>query len=202
MNQNVAMIFKAFCSLCLVNLDNPRMYQFTQSNSHFKIKDARIPFLSGDIEDIPIISATHPRNLDSEGNRLSKFANMCRSIYTMFGLHLSEFQLLSEYGLIDNSSHIEYNHFWYNNELWDFLQPDVNFPQSSEDFHSITITGYALTSVGKELFHITKLHAYPRYWELLTDYLQKFYNITLYKTPKPQKKSSPDGSTDQNTSNT
>ena len=94
MDQNVAMIFKAFCSLCLVNLDNPRMYQFTQSNSHFKIKDARIPFLSGDIEDIPIISATHPRNLDSEGNRLSKFANMCRSIYTMFGLHLSEFRAL------------------------------------------------------------------------------------------------------------
>ena len=52
---------------------------------------------------------------------------MSKSIYNIFGLHFSEFQLLSEYGLIDNSSHIEYNHFWYNNELWGFLQPDVNF---------------------------------------------------------------------------
>ena len=202
MDQNVAMIFKAFCSLCLVNLDNPRMYHLTQSKSHFKIMDARIPFLSGGIEDIPIVSETHPRNLDSEGNRLSKFTNMSKSIYNIFGLHLSEFQLLSEYGLIDNSSHIEYNHFWYNNELWGFLQPDVNFSQSSEDYQNITISGYALTSVGKELFHITKRHAHPQYWKLLTDYLQKLYNITLYKMPKPQKKSSPDGSADQNTSNT
>ena len=195
MDQNVAMIFKAFCSLCLVNLDNPRMYHFTQSKSNFKIKDARIPFLSGSIEDISFI-----RTIDHIGdNDVSRFVNMSKSIYNSFGLRLSEFQLLSEYGLIDNSSHIEYNHFWYNNELWDFLQPDVNFSQSSEDYQNITISGYALTSVGKELFHITKRHAHPQYWKLLTDYLQKFYNITLYKTPKPQKKSSPDGSADQNT---
>ena len=177
MDQNVAMIFKAFCSLCLVNLDNPRMYHFTQSKSNFKIKDARIPFLSGSIEDISFI-----RTIDHIGdNDVSRFVNMSKSIYNSFGLRLSEFQLLSEYGLIDNSSHIEYNHFWYNNELWDFLQPDVNFSQSSEDYQNITISGYALTYVGKELFHITKRHAHPQYWKLLTDYLQNLYNITLYK---------------------
>ena len=177
MDQNVAMIFKAFCSLCLVNLDDPKMYHLTQSKSHFKIKDARIPFLSGSIEDISFI-----RTIDHIGdNDVSRFVNMSKSIYNSFGLRLSEFQLLSEYGLIDNSSHIEYNHFWYNNELWDFLQPDVNFSQSSEDYQNITISGYALTYVGKELFHITKRHAHPQYWKLLTDYLQNLYNITLYK---------------------
>ena len=115
----------------------------------------------------------------------------------MFGLRFSEFQLLSEYGLIDNSSHTEYNHFWYNNELWGFLQQDVTAPHLSENYQKLLIRGYALTSVGKELFHITKRHAHPQYWKLLTDYLQKLYNITLYKMPKPQKKSSPDGSADQ-----
>ena len=172
MDQNVAMIFKAFCSLCLVNLDDPKMYHLTQSKSHFKIKDARIPFLSGSIEDISFI-----RTIDHIGdNDVSRFVNMSKSIYNSFGLRLSEFQLLSEYGLIDNSSHIEYNH--YNNELWDFLQPDVNFSQSSEDYQNITISGYALTYVGKELFHITKRHAHPNIG-LLTDYLQNLYHNTV-----------------------
>ena len=81
MDQNVAMIFKAFCSLCLVNLDNPRMYHFSQSKSHFKIKDARIPFLSGGINDISIIS---------EERSLSKFADVSKLIFIK-NLQLSMF---------------------------------------------------------------------------------------------------------------
>ena len=127
MDQNVATIFNAFCSLCLVYLEDPKMYQFTQSNSHFKIMDARIPILSGGINDISTIR-TELRSEDDDTYKLRKFANMSKSIYTTFGLRFSEFQLLSEYGLIETSSHIEYNHFWYNNELWSFLQSDVNFP--------------------------------------------------------------------------
>ena len=182
MDQNVAMIFKAFCSLCLVNLDNPRMYHFSQSKSHFKIKDARIPFLSGGINDISIIS---------EERSLSKFADVSKTIYTMFGLHFSEFQLLTEYGLIEESSHhIEYHHFWYNNELWGFLSPDAYMSSASEDQKFVKLTRYALTNVGAELFHIVEFNTPTGYWERISKFIQDFYNVKLYKYPKHQKKSS------------
>ena len=176
MDQNVAMIFKAFCSLCLVNLDNPRMYHFSQSKSHFKIKDARIPFLSGGINDISIIS---------EERSLSKFADVSKTIYTMFGLHFSEFQLLTEYGLIEESSHhIEYHHFWYNNELWGFLSPDAYMSSASEDQKFVKLTGYALTNVGAELFHIVEFNTPTGYWERISKFIQDYYNVNLYKFPK------------------
>ena len=182
MDQNVATIFNAFCSLCLVNLDDPKMYHLTQSKSHFKIKDARIPFLTDSMNNISII-------LDKKGKSISKLANMSQSIYNSFGLTYSTLKLLSEYGLIEasleTSSYIEYTHFWYNNELWGFLKSEAHFPQSSEDLQNIPISGFRLTSVGRELFYITEFHTQPRYWELLTDYLQELYSIKLYKYPKP-----------------
>ena len=77
MNQEVAQLFQRFCSLCLVNLDDPKMYHLTQSQSHFKIKDARIPFLTDSMNDISII-------LDKKGKSISKLANMSQSIYNSY----------------------------------------------------------------------------------------------------------------------
>ena len=158
MDQNVAMIFKAFCSLCLVNLDDPKMYQFTQSNSHFKIKDARIPIIN-----------------DVEESKL---------IYLMYGLRFEQFKLLMEYDLIVDQTSIDYYTFWYNNELWGFLSPDAYMPSASEDQKFVKLTGYALTNVGIELFHIVEFNTPTGYWERISKFIQDFYNVNLYKFPK------------------
>ncbi len=91
--------------------------------------------------------------------------------------------LLKEYVLIDDSSLIDYNHFWYNNELWSFIGPSIG-SQKSGDLQDIKIGGYALTSVGKELFQITKSEPPPDYFEKITDYLQDLYSIKLYNMSK------------------
>ena len=65
---------------------------------------------------------------------------------------------------------------------------------------AINIAGYALTSVGKELYRITKLDTPPQYFEKITEFLQDFYSETLYKFPK-HTETSPEESTDQNTIN-
>ena len=160
MDQNVAMIFKAFCSLCLVNLDNPRMYHLTQSKSHFKIKDARIPIIN-----------------DVEESKL---------IYLMYGLRFEHFKLLMEYNLIVDHTDIDYYTFWYNNELWGFLSPDAYMPSASEDQKFVKLTGYALTNVGAELFHIVEFDTPTGYWERISKFIQDFYNVKLYKYPKHQ----------------
>ena len=182
MDQNVATLFNAFCSLCLVHLDDPRMYHLSQSQSHFKIKDARIPILNGGINDAGTVKPINP-------SILNKFTDRSEAIYKEYGFNFPEFQLLKEYSLIDDSSLIRYNHFWYNNELRTFTLLTTDIPKSQEDLQKIRISGYALTSVGKELFHITKLDTPPQYIEKITEFLQDYYSIKLYKYPKPQKKS-------------
>ena len=77
MDQKVAQLFKTFCSLSLVYLDNPKTYHLTQSKSHFKIKDARIPFFTDGITDAAMISG-------NKGKPTSKLADMSKSIYNSY----------------------------------------------------------------------------------------------------------------------
>ena len=108
----------------------------------------------------------------------------------MYGLYFETFQLLMEYNLIVDETLMDYNPFWYNNELWGVLQSDANFPRSSEDFQTITLSGYALTSVGKELYYIVEPNTPSGYWERISKFIQDYYNVNLYKYPKPRQKAS------------
>lgn len=173
MDQHVAMVFKAFCSICLVNLDNPKMYLFTQSKSHFKIKDARIPIIRNNLHD-----GTTEILKDSE------------LIYTMFGLKFDHFKLLMEHNLIGDYTDIDCYTFWYNNDIWGFLSPHANMSGPSEDQKHVKLTGYALTNVGIELFHIVEPNIPTGYWERISEFIQKHYNVNLYKFPKHPKKPS------------
>ena len=113
MDQNVAMIFKAFCSLCFVKLDDPN--QYLTSKSYFNIQDVRMPILNGGVTDDSTGTPMNP-------SLLVKFTDRSEAIYKEYGFDFSEFQLLKEYSLIDDSSLIRYDHFWYNNECWGFCQ--------------------------------------------------------------------------------
>ncbi len=197
MNQEVAQLFNKFCSLCLVYLNNPSRYHRTQSKSHFKIIDARIPLLLSDTNELSSIR-TVPINTETNTYTLSNFATVFESIYNKFGLRFNELQLLLEYSLIESSSSSKYNCFYYNNELWGYTKQDSAFKQPQDYSENITISGYALTSVGKELFNITERHTLPNYWALLSDCLENYYKIKLFKYPKSQKASPTDASADPN----
>ena len=93
--------------------------------------------------------------------------------------------MLSEYGLIQAEIIIDYSHFWYNNKLYLPVEPSANHPFKTEDYQKITISGYCLSSVGKELFYITKRDNPPEYLEHLIDFLQEYYNVKIYRFPKP-----------------
>ncbi|GEM_PF-1397404 len=197
MEQKVAQPFKTFCSLCLVNLDDPKKYTLTQSKSDFEIIDARIPYLTGSINDIGI--------LYSKVDSLKRLADMSQSIYKSYGLTYSALKLLIEYDLIeatlDTNYYENYGAFWCDNEIWGILKPESNSLQSLEDLQNIPISGYGLTSIGRELFYITKLDTPPQYFEELMEFLHELFSIKFYKYPKPQKKSTPDGSTDPTPTN-
>ena len=180
MDQKVATLFNNFCALCLVNLDDPN--EFLNFQSYFEIKDIRIPILTGGLNDAGTRKPINP-------SILNKFTDRSEAIYKEYGFNFPEFQLLKECGIIEDSSLMVYNHFWYNNEFWSFILPSTNVLKSQEDIQEIRISGYALTSVGKELFHITKLDPPPQYFEKIIEFLQDYYSIKLYKYPKPQKKS-------------
>lgn len=192
MDQKVALYFKAFCSLCLVDLDNPKMYLLTQSKSHFKIKDARIPIIKDPSYDVPPIGPPYSDDI------LINIKNS-KLIYQMYGLRDDQFKLLMEHNLIVDHTNIDYYTFWYNNDIWGFLSPHANMPGPSEDQKYVKLTGYALTNVGIELFHIVEPNTPPGYWERISVFIQDFYYVNLYKYPKPPKKSVPEASTDQNT---
>ena len=85
---------------------------------------------------------------------------------------------------IEGSSLMEYNLFWYNNELWGILEPSSYFPSTLADYKEITITGYALTSVGRELFHITKRSSPLGYFEKITEFLKIYYDANIVKLSK------------------
>lgn len=176
MDQRVAMYFNAFCSLCIVNLDNSRL--FMASLPIFKIRDARVPIIKGDFKEAYItnqfISDEELRVLAQESEFTSK----------TYGFGFKEFQLLSEYGLIESTTTMEYDLFWYNDELWGILKPSSYPPLTSEDYKEITISGYALTSVGRELFHITKRGSPPGYFEKITQFLKNYYDVNIVKLPK------------------
>lgn len=186
MDQHVAMLFKTFCSLCLVNLDNSRLYHTTQYKSHFKIKDARAPLIRGGTPGVDTV-------IENSSN-LKNLALKYKTLYGAYCFDYSCFQLLIEYGLIVDGTPIEYNHFWYDNELWGFLLTNSNRPNSSDDFQSVYISGYALTSVGIELYHILDFDTPPGHWGKLSNILHEHHNVNLYKIPKPRKKSSPNKS--------
>ena len=90
MNQNSLMLFNAFCSLCLVNLDNPRLLM--ASRPIFKIKDARVPIIKGDFKE------AYVTNLPISDEELRVLAQKSESIYKGYGFGLKDFQLLSEHG--------------------------------------------------------------------------------------------------------
>lgn len=191
MDQTVAMCFKAFCSLCLVYLADPNLYHLTQSKSHFKIKDARIPIIKNPLYDGPAAGLRYKDDL-------SKAIKDSELIYTMFGLRIEEFTLLIEHNLILDNTKFTQDNFWYNDEFWQLTSPGVYMPPSSEDRKSVVLPGYALTHVGKELYRIVDFKSPPEYWERISVFLKNYYDINLYKIPKPRKKPAPDRSADQN----
>lgn len=177
-DQNVALYFKAFCSLCLVYLDDPNLYYKTQSNSYFKIKDARIPIIKNSLYDGPAVGLRYKDDL-------SKAIKDSELIYTIFGFKIEDFTLLIEHNLILDNTKFTLDNFWFNGEFWQLTSPDAYMPPSSEDRKSVTLPGYALSHVGKELYHIVDFKTPPTYWERISNYLKGFYDINLYKIPKP-----------------
>ena len=173
MDQKVATLFNTFCSLCLVGLKDPNA--FLKSLSDFEISDARVPI----IRDTPTDVAATPAY---PARRPSESAQISAAIYQRYGFGIDEFQLLSEYGLVLDSTLIEYSHFWYNNEMWGILKQG----STETDSQKIRISGYCLSSVGKELFHITKRGNPPEYLESLIDFLKEYYDVKMYRFPKPQ----------------
>ena len=175
MDQKVAELFNTFCSLCLVRLVDPDA--FLSSNS-FKIDDVRLPILRDNIIDAETIKP--PDQL-----KISEFTNLYKSLYDKYGLNFSSFQLLLDHRLIMDGTYIKYNHFWYNNELWGFspnsLQTTLLIPENP----NITISGLALTSVGKELFHIIKGQTSSEYWKMIFNMIQDYYNVELINLSKP-----------------
>ena len=181
MDQEVVQLFNKFCSLCIVYLEDPN--EFLQSDSYFNIKDVRIPFLTGDISDAGTIEHIHPSIID-------KFNDRSDSIYKEYGFGFKEIQLLKDLRLIESSSLMYYNYILYNNELWIVTLPTPHTPFKEEDIKDIEIAGYALTSVGRELFHLTERDTPPEYWDTISEFLKDYYDVKLCKFPNSQKKSS------------
>ena len=97
-------------------------------------------------------------------------------MYRGYGLDFEEFQLLAEYGLIKHETIYTYTSFWYNNEIWAILKPSSFYPMTTEDLQEIAVSGYRLTSVGQELFHLAKRDSPDGYLDRLIDFLQEYYN--------------------------
>ena len=164
MDQRVAMFFNTFCSLCIVNLENLHLFLKSPAN-FFKIRDARVPIITG--------SNTFSGNFQQG---VGKFAQKSEAIYQRYCFGTDQFQLLLEHGLIqDVNTHTDYSHFWYNDEIWGILKPDT----FGTEYQDIKISGYSLSSVGKELFHITKRSNPPGHFELLIDFLQECYTVEI-----------------------
>ncbi len=182
MDQAVVQLFNKFCSLCIVYLEDPD--EFLQSDSYFNIIDVRMPFLTGDISDAGTIKPIHPSILE-------KFNDRSDSIYEEYGFGFKEIQLLKDFRLIENSSLMYYNCILFNNELWIVTLPTPHTPFEEEDIKDIRIAGYALTSVGRELFHLTERVTPPEYFDTISEFLKDYYDVRLCKFPNSRKKSSP-----------
>ena len=175
MSQKDLILFNTFCSLCIVLLEDPQA--FLESPSNFKIKDARVPIITGALIDVTTLKGRPNIDLDTS-------AQKSKSIYKKHGFGPKEFQLLSEHGLIQGETYSHYPHFWYNShELYIFVNPSANPPFKEEDFQQIAISGYRLSSVGQELFNITKQDTPPEYDKDLPDFLEEYYNVKMYRVP-------------------
>lgn len=174
MNHEVVQLFKAFCSLCLVSLDNPAAYYRTQSKSFFKIKDARIPIIKDSFYDGAAIGSL---------TDMSQAIESSKRIYQMYGFRFENFKLLMEYNLIVDHTNIDYYTIWYNNELWGLKPSDAYSSDSVEEHKSVKLTGYALTSVGIELYNIVEFNTRPDYWDRISNFIQKYYAVKLEKYP-------------------
>ena len=177
LDQRVATLFNTFCSLCIVNLEDPKA--FLESSSNFEIRDIRLPIILNTMFDEPTIDYSI-----ADADRLfhlRKFANISIPMYRGYGLDFEDFQSLAEYGLIKHETIYTYTSFWYNNEIWAILKPRSFYPIKTEDFREIGISGYRLTSIGQELFHLTKRDSPDRYLERLIDLLKEYYNRQIIK---------------------
>lgn len=177
MDQKVAALFNTFCSLCIVSLKD--IHAFVKSPSNFEIADARVPIIRG----ILIDGATLPSGrLDQN---LDDFAQKSKSIYQRYGLGLNEFQLLLEHGLLQDDTYSHYSHFWYNDGLYIPMNPSATTLSKLEDVQPIKLSGFRLSFVGTELFHITKRDNSPEYLEDLLDFLQEYYEVKISRVSNP-----------------
>ena len=172
MNQKSLTLFNTFCSLCIINLENPD--DFLQSPSNFKIRSARVSIIRNVFNDTSIINSSQEVGLD-------KASRESVSMYKRYDFDNSEFLLLLEHGLIADDTFSEYNHFWYNNEIYVILKSSSNLPPKTKDLQKIAISGYRLTSVGSELFRIAKLTNPTEYLGTLIDFLQRLYQVKIVK---------------------
>ena len=164
MNQKGLTLFNTFCSLCIVNLENPNLFLKSPAN-FLKIRDARVPIITG--------SNTFNGNFQQG---VGEFAQKSEILYKRYWFGADQFQLLLEHGLIqDVNTHTDYSHFWYNDEIWGILKPDT----LGTEYQEIKISGYSLSSVGKELFHITKRSNPLGHSELLINFLQECYTVEI-----------------------
>ena len=154
MSQKDLISFNAFCSLCLVNLEDPNA--FLKSPSNFKIRDAIMP----------VIKKSATSNIEE-----------LNSIYQRYGLGSNELQLLLEHGLIQDSLTKIYTRFGHNNKIWGFQSQDSR----TKSFTKVRLSGYSLSNVGKELFHITKRNNPSGYSELLIRFLKRYYKVNVVK---------------------
>jgi hypothetical protein len=162
-DQRVANLFDTFCSLCIVNLEDTTA--FRQSSLNNKMRDARVPITPGNLG----FDGTWQHSSD-------EFAQKSEAIYEKYGFGIDEFQLLLEHGLIqDVNTHTEYLTFFYNDDFWGIMKP----PFSDGVSQPTRISGYSLSLVGKELFHITKRSNRPGYFERLTDFLEECYKVEI-----------------------
>lgn len=167
MNKKVAMLFKIFCSLCIVNSNDPS--ESTKPLRDLKVIDARLPIIRDVPTDIKTVRSV-------TGHLPAEFAQESKSLYEKYGLGFNEFQLLLEHGLIQDSTPKTYKSFRYNNEIFGIIKPSL--PGISRE---ITISGYYLSYTGQELFHITKCDNPEGYFRLLIDFLEKYYDVKIKK---------------------
>ena len=171
MDQKIAALFNTFCALCVVQLKDFNAY--LNSPDDFKIKDASIPILTGAINDVSTGVASNPQ--------FNQYISKSKSLYEMYGFSFNEFYLLLEYGLIDDELNMPYLNFWYNDEIFGIFKQSANEPYNQEDYKSITIAGYHLTAIGRELFHITKRDVAQEYIHQLVSLLQGLYEVKIVR---------------------
>lgn len=169
MDQEVAKLFNTFCSLCLVHLDDPNAIM---AGDPFNIEDARLPILRSSMTDVQTKKNTNPS--------MKEFTEYSQSLFDKYNLNAKSFQLLLDHNLIVDNTITKYNHIWYDNELWTFKLPNNQSVLLITDIKTIPISGLALTSVGKELYNITKRHADLEYWKNISQFIQNYYEEELY----------------------